>query len=378
MPDAGRKEKVKQLEALPEFSYFPRAMLRILFTLILTIASLCANQALAFDRADILKAPSAPPSPMIRGEFSYKGMNKSYLLFSPPQTAAARNRPLLVLLHGCLQNAEEFATLTRINELAIRENFFVVLPEQDGHVNAMGCWSWFEPINQNSQQDFKLDSQSHASERDWIAALADSLVEKTQANPEAVFVAGLSAGGAMAVNLASCYPDTFAGVGVFSGVSFAAAGSVLEATKAMKLGSDITPQQSAERAFQCAKGKFGRPVHAFVFHGKNDRIVNAKNARQILDHFVAFNDLRDDGVANKSAKYDLRERRKVKGSRKSRGYTLERYATENNAQAELVVVSRLGHVWSGGAEGSEFSSPKKPRASELLWNFMSRAMASHP
>jgi poly(hydroxyalkanoate) depolymerase family esterase len=349
-------------------------MSRVFAIIIVALCFFQIEKGYAFERADILKVPTSPPSPMLHGEFTHQGLTKGYMLFSPPQTGAAKKRPLLVMLHGCLQNAEDFAALTKINELAIRENFFVVFPEQDTSANAMSCWSWFEPIN----QDPTLAQNTKVSERDWIAALTQSLSEKIEANQDAVFVAGLSAGGAMAVNLASCYPETFAGVAVFSGISFAAAGSVLEATKVMKLGSDVSAHDSANRAFHCAQAKTGKAMHAFVFHGKADLTVSSKNARQVLNHFIAFNDLRDDGLMNSSAKFDLKERRKIKASRKTRGYISERYATENQTQAELVVVNHLGHVWSGGAEGSDFSSTKKPEASEMLWNFISRVMASRP
>ena len=186
-----------------------------------------------------------------------------------------------------------------------------------------------------------------------------------------IFIAGLSAGAAMAANVASCHPDLFAGAGFVAGVAYGAAGSTLEAIKAMKLGSDVLPSESAARAFECAQNKTGSTVPVIVVQGKKDLVVIPRNARQIIHHFAAFNDLRDDGLANDSFEFLFVQKKVSLARRSSRGYTTEKMASHQGVRAELVTINGLDHAWSGGAKGHKYSSPKNPQTSEILWKFFS-------
>lgn len=317
-------------------------------------------------RVDISRVPSAPPAPMTRAEFSHEGITRSYSLFSPPRTSSSPGpRPLLVLLHGCGQDAETFANATRMNELAIRENAFVLYPEQSPQVNAFRCWSWYQPSNQMRD--------AGASEREWMAALVQSVATALGADRSKVFIAGLSAGAAMAVNMLSCHPELFAAAGVFAGIPFAAANDSSTGLRAMKNGSTLPPGDSAAKAFACGGQKLGRPVSVFIAHGEADKVVDKTNARQILKHFEAFNDLRDDGIANGSFVFQARGVKSTKARKGTYAHMLKAFSSKSpeSAGARLLKVKKLGHSWSGGNGQQPFTDSKGPSASDFMWDFFS-------
>ncbi len=112
------------------------------------------------------------------------------------------------MLHGCTQNPEDFAAGTRMNALAEAHGLLVAWPRQTAMHNANACWNWFRPE----------DQARGAGEPAILAGLAAEIVRDHAVPAGQVFVAGLSAGGAMAAVLAETYPDVFAAAGVHSGL----------------------------------------------------------------------------------------------------------------------------------------------------------------
>ncbi|MCM2281449.1 MAG: PHB depolymerase family esterase [Bdellovibrionaceae bacterium] len=313
---------------------------------------------------DISRIPSAPPAPMTYAEYSHDGVTRRYALFSPPSTLSSPGpRPLLVLLHGCNQTAETFAQSTRMNELAIRENAFVLYPEQSDKAHPLRCWNWFDPRNHTRE--------ASASERAWLASLITSISTSLKTNPSKTFIAGLSAGAAMTVNMLSCHPDLFAAGAVFAGVPFAAAHEPTEGLKAMKSGTSVSPSLSAKKAFDCGERAQGKPVSVFIAQGDADPVVDRINATQILKHFEALNDLRDDSQANGSFSFQSIRTKAGKGRRGQLAHALLNYKGQNDASAKLLQVKKLGHAWSGGQSGLPFSEPRGPSASDMMWEFFS-------
>jgi poly(hydroxyalkanoate) depolymerase family esterase len=316
-----------------------------------------------FSDFNISTKPSAPPAPMKKARFTHEGLTRSYSVFTPPSTQSGP-RPLVVLLHGCLQDSEEFAAITKMNQLAIRENFFVVYPEQSEDANPLRCWSWFDPDNQSRAEG--------ASERAWLAALVESIAGQPRVDRTRVYIAGLSAGAAMAVNMLSCHPDLFTAGAIHAGVAFGGATNASQSTRVMKHGSPLTAQASAEKALQCVDAKIGPPLPIFVLQGEKDKVVERDNAMQVLHHFEALNDLRDDGKPNGSFMWKLSAvKRKKKKSRRKASYPLlmENFRSRADVPARLLWIKKLGHAWSGGAKGHDFSDPNGPSASDLMWDF---------
>ena len=122
--------------------------------------------------------------------------------------ATGRALPLVVMLHGCTQSVDDFAAGTGMNDLADELGFFVLYPAQSTAANPQGCWNWFEPEHQ----------QRGSGEPALIAAMTRAVIDAHGIDARRVYIAGMSAGGAMADIVGAAYPDIFAAVGVHSGL----------------------------------------------------------------------------------------------------------------------------------------------------------------
>ena len=155
--------------------------------------------------------------------FANHAGSRDYQVYVPPAAAPA-NRPMVVMLHGCTQSASDFAAGTQMNRLADEHGFIVVYPEQAAHANPSRCWNWFKPE----------DQRRDAGEPSLIAGMVRAVAQAEGADPGRIFVAGLSAGAAMAVVLGETYPELFAGVGAHSGLPYGSAHDIPSALAAMK------------------------------------------------------------------------------------------------------------------------------------------------
>ncbi|SDH43975.1 PHB depolymerase family esterase [Janthinobacterium sp. YR213] len=264
---------------------------------------------------------------------------RSYKLYIP-SSYHGQAMPLIVMLHGCTQNPDDFAAGTQMNALAEEKECFVVYPAQTQGANSSRCWNWFNAIDQQRDQ----------GEPSLIAGIARQVIDDYPVNEREVFVAGLSAGGAMAVIVGTLYPDLFAAVGVHSGLPFASAQDLPSALAAMKGGAMPNAQRKAPAG--------GVPI--IVFHGDRDTTVNPRNGDELIAQGVRS---QAGGKAAKAASID--------GSVPN-GH---RYTRTTHSQAdgsplgEHWVIHGAGHAWSGGSNNGSYTDGKGPDASREMLRF---------
>jgi poly(hydroxyalkanoate) depolymerase family esterase len=275
--------------------------------------------------------------------FSFGGHRYRYRLYEPDRRKRAALLPVVVMLHGCKQDADDFARGTGMNEVAEREGFLVLYPEQLRKANGMGCWNWFEPAHQ----------QRGSGEPAMLAALVQATVAAHRGDPQRVYVAGLSAGGAMAATLGELYPELFAAVGVHSGLPPAVAHDVPSAFNAMRKGAPAATAAGAAMA-----------VPTIVFHGSADRTVAPANGealvrRQLAAHAAQGTRLERSETADRSAQAGGDRACRCEQWRDAQGgVLLERWSVESGP-----------HAWSGGHAGGSFTDPRGPSASERMASF---------
>lgn len=274
---------------------------------------------------------------------SYSGAagGRSYKLYVPTGYSGEAV-PLVVLLHGCTQDPDDFAAGTRMNALAEEHTFLVAYPAQTNGANMQKCWNWFQAA----------DQQRGRGEPAIIAGITQKIMEDYAVDEDRVYVAGMSAGGAMAAIMGATYPDLYAAVGVHSGLAPGSAHDMPSAFSAMRQGNPGAPMPRAN-----SNGKTNI-VPTIVFHGDRDGTVHPRNGDRLLAQLTA-----GDGS---SLKVSTRQGRKPEGH----AYTRISYKdAEGRPVVERWSVHGLAHAWSGGGHPGSYTDPKGPDASAEMVRF---------
>ncbi len=182
--------------------------------------------------------------------------------------------PLVVILHGCTQNAAAYDTGSGWSALADRHGFALLYPQQRRGNNANLCFNWFDPA----------DARRGHGELHSIAEMIAHLVKERDLDPARVFVTGLSAGGAMTAAMMACYPELFAGGAIIAGLPFATADTLGEALERMRGVGGPSRRELATLAGKAAPSVACVPTLS-VWHGTSDRIVDPANAGAIVDQW---------------------------------------------------------------------------------------------
>ncbi len=289
------------------------------------------------------ESASQPGGNFSSGVFGSDQGSRNYMLFVPDRPVAG-GFPMVVMLHGCTQDPDDFAVGTQMNSLAQELGVMVLYPAQDVRANGSRCWNWFQPG----------DQARGAGEPELIAAMTREIMRSHPVDAKRVYVAGLSAGGAMAAILAHSYPELYAAAGVHSGLAPGTANNVASALSTMKSGP------------RAGTGMSGLATPVIVFHGDADRTVNPRHASLV----AGFTDAGH--IADRS--------NTSRDMRAGRGVTIRvRKDPKGRVEAEWWAVEGLGHAWSGGSTAGTYTDPQGPDASrEMLRFFLARSNSSEP
>ena len=286
-------------------------------------------------------APDVPESgQFLARSYSNQVGTRAYKLYVP-SGYRGEPLPLIVMLHGCTQSPDDFAAGTRMNLRAEEHNYFVAYPAQRASANASKCWNWFRPGDQERGQ----------GEPSLIAGITRQVVSDYSVNPDWVYAAGFSAGGAATAVLAATYPDLYAAIGVHSGLACGAASDVASAFAAMRQN-----QRTARR--RVSRGRGSRVVPAIVFHGDQDTTVHPHNG----DHIIA--QLRE--ALNIDLQATVQKGRVPSG----RGYSrILHHDASGQAIFEQWLIHGAGHAWSGGSPSGSYTDPQGPDATREMLRF---------
>jgi poly(hydroxyalkanoate) depolymerase family esterase len=279
---------------------------------------------------------------------SYQG--RAYMLYVPASYAAGTAAPLVMMLHGCTQTMADFAAGTQMNKQADTAGFLVAYPDEPTSANVEQCFNWFLPA----------DQARGAGEPQLLAGMVGDVAGTFTVDAKRVFVAGISAGAAMAVILGATYPDVFAAVGAHSGLEYEAATDETSALQAAQSGGP-TPKTQGDAAFT-AMGTYARAVPVIVFQGTADTTVNDVNGQQTIDQWTETDDRASASLGAGAA---------TQGSAGGKSFTRTTYtdAKSGGVMLEYYLVSGLAHAWSGGSSAGTFTDPAGPDATSLMWQF---------
>ena len=262
-----------------------------------------------------------------RSTFTSAVGSREYLVARPTAALTTGRRSMLVVLHGCVQTADDIARGSRLSDAAARDGFVALYPEQPAAAHPQRCWNWFVPGQTTRGQ----------GEVALLAELIDSVARREGVDPQRIGLVGMSAGAAMAANLAVAYPGRYAALAMHSGIAAGAATDVASALRVM--GQGAADGDALGDAALAAMGPRARPIPVIVLHGAADRVVSPANVRATVAQWTRVN----------------------------------ARAPGGGAPVEQHVFDGVGHAWSGGSAAGSYTAPQGPDATSLIIAFFRTA-----
>jgi poly(hydroxyalkanoate) depolymerase family esterase len=298
--------------------------------------------------------PKHTPDPLpdgarfVTGSYTNAAGTRHYKLYVPSRYHG-QPLPLVVMLHGCTQNPDDFAAGTRMNTLAEDQLCFVLYPAQTPAANGSKCWNWFKTT----------DQQRDRGEPSIIAGMTRQILATYRVDAQRIYVAGLSAGGAMAVIMATVYPDLYAAVGIHSGLPYAVARDLPTALAIMQ------PGRMTSEAREVTGISRAEPLPAIVFHGDRDTTVHPGNGDQVIAQCAPPPSGRRAHAGTDP--FVTVQRGQVPNGH---AYTrTTRYHVNGQPIAEHWLIHGAGHAWSGGSTSGSYTDPKGPDATREMLRF---------
>ena len=270
---------------------------------------------------------------------------RRYRLYKPRGVLRSERLPLVVMLHGCSQDAQALAASTQMNRLAQAERFMVLYPEQDRLASLQNCWNWYDTRAGRAQR-----------EADSVASAIDHICLTQPVDPQRMALVGLSAGAGLASLMAVRQLQRFQAVVMHSGIGPGTASSSATALAAMRGRRVAVPLAPLVADLHLPA--------LLVIQGSVDHIVAPSNGTQVAQLWA-------DREGAKAARPRIVQRGKRYPA------MITDYRNRGRLVATLCIVNGLGHAWSGGAPGVPYSDPKGPDASRMAWSFMKKQFAAN-
>lgn len=279
------------------------------------------------------------PGEFLAGLYANAAGERTYKLYVPSSYTAGQSLPLIVMLHGCTQEPDDFAAGTQMNRLGEEQRCFVLYPAQSNSANHSRCWNWFR----------REDQARDRGEPSIIAGMTREIVQRYGIDARKVYIAGLSAGGAMAAVMAVTYPELYAAVGIHSGLACGSAHDLPSALAAMRgMPTNLARAAGAAHA-----------TPTIVFHGDHDKTVHPRNGADV----IAQSTHHEGGPGGQVSS----ERGQAPG-----GHAYTR--TEHRDAAGRVLLEHWlvhggGHAWFGGSQAGSYTDARGPNASAEMVRF---------
>lgn len=281
---------------------------------------------------------------------------RTFRLVSP--SAKYEKRPLLILLHGCKQDSQIILEGTNLVTEALKRDFYILVPEQSSISNSDHCWNWF----------YSQEQERNSPEMASIIQTLENLILTKNISREKIFVAGLSAGGALAHSLMNCYPDYFSAVAIQSGLAYKVAENVFEAQTVLTSTSQKPINYLGTKAAKCSRLPVNqhRLMKSIILHGEDDARVDPLHAALISSSNEVRFDILDDGLINRSVKIAMTQRVESYPN----GYSvLITDKTINNFSERLILIKNMRHAWGGGKPLSSNFDPAAPSTTKFILNY---------
>ena len=325
-----------------------------------------ARRAKAFFRRIFRRAPPPPGRFEEGSKFSWRGLlavapwiwpRRDYLVYVPGghPNLFWRRRPMLVLVHGCRQTAEDIAKGSRITALADELDCLVLLPKQNPKANQWGCWNWFDTRTAaGGGETAILGAQIRAARRHY------------RVHRKRVFAAGMSSGAGLVQVLSLHNSGLLAGAFLHSGIAAGAARSPLTALDVLKNGPDTDVVRIANAAREADHAAHDVPT--LVVQGTEDDVVAPMNATEIVRQVLAFAQF--PGVQSAPAALPAATHESHHTTHDGRRVTTREWRHGPRLLARLVLVDGLAHAWTGGDSSLPYNDAHAPAATDLMREFM--------
>ncbi len=285
---------------------------------------------------------------------------RDYKLYIPEhrQELHPNKLPVIIALHGCMQNPDSFAGGSRLNQWADKMGFAVLYPSQGQYSNPYNCWNWYLPMNQAKSM----------GESEIIMSMLTNTSKEYDLDLNQTYLLGISAGAATANIIANCYPNSFKAFASHHGVMYRGASSPFDAKEVVYNGSKESPEKMAKQGYRCS-GLSGENevLPAIIIHGSKGAVMRSVHATQVENEIKAFNDYLDNGKRD----FSINNGKNITVVPESSlyGYEVTEWKHKGKTYIKRYMIQNLGHAWSGGDNQWEFNDSHGPDATAFILDF---------